>query len=84
MESSQLYAATLTHYSTEPLTTGRDYDPLLLLLSIAGDVHQNPGPSKHPEQHPSTTGSTPNPRRRLTVFLFITQSASLASHCQQR
>ena len=32
MESSQLYAATLTHYSTEPLTTGPDYDPLLLLL----------------------------------------------------
>ena len=25
MESSQLYAATLTHYSTEPLTTGPDY-----------------------------------------------------------
>ena len=25
--------------------------------------------SKHPELHPSTTGSTPRPRRRLTVFL---------------
>ena len=37
MESSQLYAATLTHYSTEPLTTGPDYDPLLLLLPLAGD-----------------------------------------------
>ena len=24
--------------------------------------------SKHPEPHPSTTGSTPRPRRRLTVF----------------
>ena len=44
MESSQLYAATLTHYSTEPLTTGPDYDPLLLLLALAGDVHPNPGP----------------------------------------
>ena len=48
MESSQLYAATLTHYSTEPLTTGPDYDPLLLLLVLAGDVHPNPGPSGYP------------------------------------
>ena len=29
MESSQLYAATLIHYSIEPLTTGPDYDPLV-------------------------------------------------------
>ena len=42
MESSQLYAATPTHYSTEPLTTGPDYEPLLLLLALAGDVHPNP------------------------------------------
>ena len=48
MESSQLYTATLTHYSTEPLTTGPDYDPLLLLLALAGDVHPNPGPSRYP------------------------------------
>ena len=48
MESSQLYAATLTHHSTEPLTTGPDYDPLLLLLALAGDVHPNPGPSRYP------------------------------------
>ena len=48
MESSQLYAATLTHYSTKPLTTGPDYDPLLLLLTLAGDVHPNPGPSRYP------------------------------------
>ena len=48
MESSQLYAATLTNYSTEPLTTGPDYDPLLLLLALAGDVHPNPGPSMYP------------------------------------
>ena len=48
LESSQLYAATLTHYSTEPLTTGPDYDPLLLLLALAGDVHLNPGPSRYP------------------------------------
>ena len=46
--SSQLYAATLTHYSTEPLTTGPDYDPLLLLLAVAGDVYPNPGPSRYP------------------------------------
>ena len=39
MESSHLYTATLTHYSTEPLTTGPNYDPLLLLLALAGDVH---------------------------------------------
>ena len=48
MESSQLYAATLTHYLTEPLTTGPDYDPLLLLLALADDVHPNPGPSRYP------------------------------------
>ena len=48
MESSQLHAATLTHYSTEPLTTGPNYDPLLLLLALAGDVHPNPGPSRYP------------------------------------
>ena len=48
MESSQLYMATLTHYSTEPLTTGPDYDPRLLLLALAGDVHPNPGPSRYP------------------------------------
>ena len=48
MESSQLYAATLTHYSTEPLTTRPDSEPLLLLLALAGDVHRNPGPSRYP------------------------------------
>ena len=48
MESSQSCAATLTHYSTEPPTTGPDYDPLLLLLALAGDVHPNPGPSSYP------------------------------------
>ena len=48
MESSQSCAATLTHYSTEPLTPGPDYDPLLLLLALAGDVHPNPGPSRYP------------------------------------
>ena len=48
MEWSQLYAATVTHYSIEPLTTGPDYDPLLLLLALAGDVHPNTGPSRYP------------------------------------
>ena len=43
-----MYAATLTHYSTEQLTTGPDYDPQLLLLSVAGDVQPNPGPSRYP------------------------------------
>ena len=48
MGPSQLYAATLTHSSTEPLTTAPVYDPLLLLLALAGDVHPNPGPSRYP------------------------------------
>ena len=48
MESSQSCAAMLTHYSTEPLTPGPDYDPLPLLLALAGDVHPNPGPSRYP------------------------------------
>ena len=38
----------LTHYSTELLTTGPDYDALLLLLALAGDVHPNPGPPRYP------------------------------------
>ena len=48
MESSQSYVATLTHYSTEPLTTGLDYDPLFLLLALVGDVHPNPGLPRYP------------------------------------
>ena len=48
MKSSQSYAATLTHYSTDPLTTGPDYDPLLLLLALGGDVHPNTGPPRYP------------------------------------
>ena len=48
MELIQTYATTLTHYSTEPLITGPDYDPLLLLLFLAGDVHLNPGPPRYP------------------------------------
>ena len=48
MESSQLCAATLTHYSAESLTTGTEYAPLLLLLALPGDVHPNPGPSRYP------------------------------------
>ena len=55
MESSQSYAATLTHYSTEPPTTGPDFDPLLLLLSLAGDVHPNPGPPRYPARSASRT-----------------------------
>ena len=48
MKLSQLCTATMTHYSTEPLTTGPDYDPLLLLLALAGYVHPNPGPPRYP------------------------------------
>ena len=48
MEFSQSCAATLTHYSTEPLTTGPDYDSLLRLLALTGDVHPNPGPPRYP------------------------------------
>ena len=35
------------YYSTELLATGPDYDPLLLLLALAGDVHPNPGPLRY-------------------------------------
>ena len=48
MELSQSCVATLTHDSTESLTTGPDYDPLLLLLAMAGDVYPNPGPPRYP------------------------------------
>ena len=48
MESSQLYASTLTHYTAEPLNTRLNYDPLLLLLAPAGDVHPKPGSSRYP------------------------------------
>ena len=48
LESSKSCAATLTHYSTEPLTNGPDYDPLLLLATLAGDVHPNLGPPRYP------------------------------------
>ena len=49
MESNQLCAETLTHYSTEMLTNGSDYDPLHLLIAITDDVPPNPGPpSKYP------------------------------------
>ena len=48
MESGQSYASTLTHYSTtETLTTAPDYNPLLMLLSLAGDVHSTPGPPRY-------------------------------------
>ena len=48
METSQSCPATLTYYSTEPLTTGSKSDPLFLLISLAGDVHTNPGPPRYP------------------------------------
>ena len=48
MESSQSYAATLTRYSTEPLTTRPDFDPLLLLLALDGYVHPKPGSPMYP------------------------------------
>ena len=45
---SQSCAATLTHYSPELLTTGPDFDPLLLLIALAGEVRPNPGPPRYP------------------------------------
>ena len=48
MELSQSCAATLTHYSTEPLTTGPDVDSLPLLIALAGDVQPNPGLPRYP------------------------------------
>ena len=47
MESSQSCAARLTHYSTEPLTTGPDFDLLRLLIALAGEVHLNPGTPRY-------------------------------------
>ena len=69
MESSQLYAAMLTHYSTEPLTTGPDYDPLLLLLALAGDVHPNPGPSRYPYILQWNANGIGNKQTELSIFL---------------
>ena len=40
LESSQSCAAMLN--------TGPDYDPLFLLLALAGDEHPNPGPPRYP------------------------------------
>ena len=35
-------------YGVESLTTGPDYDTLILLLALAGDVHPHPRPSRYP------------------------------------
>ena len=59
IESSHLYAATLTHYSTEQLTTGPDYDPLPLLLALAGDVHPNPGRQGTPARSKTSLAKVP-------------------------
>ena len=48
MDSSQSCVATLIQYPTEPLTTGSNFDPLLLLLALAGDVHPNRGLPSYP------------------------------------
>ena len=39
--------------------------------------------SKHPELHPSTTGSMHIPRRRITVFLFITHSQATVNNVEE-
>ena len=54
---SQSCEATLTHYSTETQTTRPDYDPLLLLLAIAGDVHPNPGQPRFQRSQPTRGGT---------------------------
>ena len=48
MESSESCASMLTHYSNGPLTTGPDFQTLLWLLALAGDVHPNSGPPRYP------------------------------------
>ena len=48
IESSHSYVTTLTHHSSDPLTTGPDYDSLLLLLTLASDVYPNQGLSRYP------------------------------------
>ena len=65
MESSQLYAATLTHYSTEPLTTGTDYNPLLLLLALAGVCTRTQDRQGTPARSASKTSL---PRYQLPVY----------------
>ena len=74
MESSQSCAATLTHYSTEPLTTGPDFDLLLLLIALAGDVHPNLGP---PTYHCSVcfkNVTTQGPSYRCTICSHLVHS----------
>ena len=55
MELSQSCAATLTHYSTESLTTGPDFDILLPLIALVGVVHPNPGQPRYPARSASST-----------------------------
>ena len=54
MESSQLYAATLTHYSTEPLTTGTNYDPLLLPVICTRTLDRQDTPARSAAKVPAT------------------------------
>ena len=84
---SQLCAATLAHYSTEPQTTGSDFEPLILLIAKSGIVHPNLGPhTKYPcsvyfknvTSHyyiADTPGSTP-PVKRVCYADDITVWAS--------
>ena len=76
LSQSQASAATLTHYSTEPLTTGPDYDPLLLMLAPTGDVHPNPGPPRYP-----CSVFFKNVTRRCTSYLCRRCSHCVHSRC---
>ena len=71
MESGQLYAAPLTHYITEPLNTGPDYDPLLLLLALAGDVHPNSVPSRYPCSSLAMVPVTYVQNARIGYFQYV-------------
>ena len=77
MVSSQSCAATLTHYSTELQTTGPVYEPLLLLLALAGDVHPNPGP---PPRYPCSV-CTRNVTSIGTSYLCTRCSQWVHSRC---
>ena len=69
-------AATPTHYSTEPLTTGPDYDPLLRLLSLVSDVYPNPGPPRYP-----CSGCFKNVTSQDTSYLCTRCSHWVHSRC---
>ena len=73
-ELSQSCVATLTHYSTEPQTTRPDYDPLLLLIAIAGDGHLRIYARIQWNRFVSSATSTTGTLNDLTTDLIMARS----------